>query len=100
VTAALLFALGGPMVAILLGLEGEAISACAEESSGGLGMYFGVYNLIIKGANGIAIAITAVLAEQARNGDPWQVKLMGMSAGAMLLLGLISYVMLKPKATT
>lgn len=99
VTASLLFALGGPMVAILLGLEGEAISSCAEESGGGLGMYFGVYNLIIKGANGIAIAITAVLAEQARNGDPWQVKLMGMSAGAMLLLGLVSYLILKPKTT-
>ncbi len=96
VTASLLFALGGPMVAVLLGLEGEAITACAEENGGGIGMYFGVYNLIVKGANGVAIAVTGILADLARGGDPWMVKLMGMSAGGMLLLGLISYAALKP----
>lgn len=99
VTAALLFALGGPMVALLLGLEGEAITACAKESNSGVGIYFGVYNLVVKGANGIAIAITSILAEQARSGDPWKVKLMGMSAGIMLLIGLISYIALKPQTS-
>lgn len=84
------------MVAVLLGLEGEAITACAEENGGGIGMYFGVYNLIVKGANGVAIAVTGILADLARGGDPWMVKLMGMSAGGMLLLGLISYAALKP----
>ena len=96
-TASILFALGGPMIAVLLGLEGEAISACAEEAKGGIGIYFGVYNLIVKGANGIAIGITAALAEQARGGDPWMVKLMGISAGVMLFIGLITYLFLKPK---
>ena len=99
VTAALLFALGGPMVALLLGLEGEAITACAEESNSGTGIYFGVYNLIVKGANGVAIAVTSILAEQARSGDPWKVKLMGMSAGIMLLIGLLSYLALKPQSS-
>jgi hypothetical protein len=96
-TAAILFALGGPMISVLLGLEGEAISACAEEAKSGIGIYFGVYNLIVKGANGVAIGITAALAEQARGGDPWMVKLMGISAGVMLFIGLVAYLFLKPK---
>ena len=96
VTAAILFSLGGPMVAILLGLEGEAITSCASEVGGGVGMYFGVYNLIVKGANGIAFAITSFIAANAK-GDPWQVKLMGIAASLMLLFGLCSYFFLRPK---
>ena len=97
-TASILFALGGPMIAVLLGLEGEAISACAQEQESGIGIYFGVYNLIVKGANGLAIGLTAVLAEQARAGDPWQVKLMGISAGGTLFLGLLAYLIFKPRS--
>jgi hypothetical protein len=99
VSAAILFSLGGPMISILLGLEGEAITACAEEEGAGVGMYFGVYNLVVKGANGIAILVTGILADLARGGDPWMVKLMGMSAGAMLFVGLITYLILKPSKT-
>ena len=96
VSAALLFSLGGPMISILLGLEGEAITACAEERGAGVGMYFGVYNLVVKGANGIAILITGILADLARGGEPWMVKMMGMCAGGMLFTGLIIYVLIKP----
>ena len=99
-TASILFALGGPMIAVLLGLEGEAISVCAQEQELGIGIYFGVYNLIVKGANGLAIGLTAVLAEQARAGDPWQVKLMGISAGSMLFLGLLAYLIFKPRSAS
>ena len=88
------------MIAVLLGLEGEAISACAEEEEGGIGIYFGVYNLIVKGANGLAIGITAALAEQARAGDPWMIKLMGISAGGMLFLGLFAYLVFKPRSNS
>ena len=95
-TAAVLFALGGPMVSILLGLEGEAITACAEEVNGGVGIYFGVYNLIVKGANGFAFAITTFLAARVTE-DPSQVKLMGLSASLMLIFGLGSYFLLRPK---
>ena len=88
------------MIAVLLGLEGEAISVCAQEQELGIGIYFGVYNLIVKGANGLAIGLTAVLAEQARAGDPWQVKLMGISAGGMLFLGLLAYLIFKPRSAS
>jgi hypothetical protein len=86
------------MVSILLGLEGEAITSCAEEVNGGVGIYFGVYNLIVKGANGFAFAITTFLAARV-TADPSQVKLMGLSASLMLLFGLGSYFLLRPKST-
>ena len=95
-TASLLFALGGPMVAVLLGLEGAAITSCAADSEGGVGMFFGAYNLMVKGCNGVAIALTSILAERARAGDLFSVKLMGMSAGAMLLTGVVGYLVLRP----
>lgn len=100
VTASVLFALGGPMIAALLGLEGEAITACAAENQGGVGMYFGAYNLVVKGCNGIAIAIVGMLATRTTGeAGPFYVKLMGISAGGMLLLGLIGYWLLKPRVT-
>ena len=100
VSAAILFSLGGPMISVLLGLEGEAITACAQENGGGVGMYFGVYNLVVKGANGIAILVTGILADLARGGEPWMVKIMGMSAGGMLFIGLITYLLLRPSKTS
>lgn len=109
-TAMLIFGLGGPMVAALLGLEAEAISACADEAaqsartegeeaqpSAQLGVYFGVYNLVVKGCNGVAIAITGLLAERARSGELWAVRAMGVSAGLMLLLGLALYALMRVK---
>jgi zinc transporter ZupT len=88
------------MIAALLGLEGEAITACAAENQGGVGMYFGAYNLVVKGCNGIAIAIVGMLAAQATGEmGPFYVKLMGVSAGGMLILGLAGYWVLKPRTS-
>ncbi|MGB1700133.1 MAG: MFS transporter [Nannocystaceae bacterium] len=94
VTAALLFACGGPMIAVLLGLEGEAITECARQRQPGIvSMYFGVYNFVVKALNGLAIFMAGILAEQAR-GD-WgteAVRAMSATAGVMLLLGFVAYV--------
>ena len=89
------------MVAVLLGLEGEAITACADDQGGdSVGIYFGVYNFVVKGFNGVAIAMTSIFASWARADGAdgaWAVRLMGMSAGALLLIGLIAYACLKPR---
>jgi len=109
VTAMCIFACGGPMIATLLGLEAEAISACANEERARLseagaeppaliGVYFGVYNLVVKGCNGVAIALTGVLAGWARAGELWAVRMMGISAGLMLMLGLALYALTRAKA--
>ena len=100
-TACIIFALGGPMVAALLGLEGSAVTACADdEDDEAVGIYFGVYNLVVKAFNGVAIAITGVFAEMAYQGSTpnvWAIRMMAMSAGGMLLLGLLAYVILRPR---
>lgn len=110
VTAMCIFACGGPMIATLLGLEAEAITSCAhasksatisdtnQEGNALVGVYFGVYNLVVKACNGIAIATTGLLADWARTGDVIAVRLMGISAGLMLLIGLLSYRWMRPKA--
>ena len=42
----------------LLGLEGEAITACAEERGGdSVSIYFGVYNFVVKAMNGVATMV-------------------------------------------
>jgi len=87
-----------------LGLEAEAITSCASEASGEeerakVGVYFGVYNLVVKACNGVAIATTGVLADWARSGEPLAVRLMGLSAGGMLILGLTCYVLMRPKTS-
>jgi Na+/melibiose symporter-like transporter len=100
-TACILFALGGPMVAALLGLEGSAVTACADDEDGeAVGIYFGVYNLVVKAFNGVAIAMTAFFVEMAYQGSTpnlWAIRMMAMSAGGLLLLGLIAYVILRPR---
>ncbi|RMG09273.1 MAG: MFS transporter [Planctomycetota bacterium] len=96
-TAGLLFALGGPMAAVLLGLEGEAVTACARETGEEVtSVYFGVFNLVIKFMNGVAIFITARLADLAAPeawGD-WAVRAMGFTAGGLLALGVAAYALL------
>jgi len=95
VTAALLFACGGPMIAVLLGLEGEAITECARQRSPGVvSMYFGVYNFVVKALNGLAIFVAGYLAQQARGA--WGVeafRAMSATAGAALLVGFAAYLL-------
>jgi len=69
-TASLLFAACGPMIAVLLALEAEAITACVgPDEKGAVSMYFGVYNFVIKCFNGVAMLLTAVLIDLAKG--PW-----------------------------
>ena len=99
ITAMLIFALAGPMIAVLLGLEGEAITACAnEKGTDQVSMYFGVYNFLVKAANGLAIYIAGFFAELSKG--PMGVnaiRFMAMSAGGMLIVGLLVYVFVRPK---
>jgi len=96
-TAGILFGLGGPMAAVLLGLEGEAITACAAEKGGDLtAIYFGVFNLVIKAMNGVAVVLTGILAAYAAEGSTMAVRAMGLLAGACLLVGVVAYYLLKP----
>ena len=106
-TAGLIFAAGGPMVAALLGLEGEAVNDCCSESGGeSVGVFFGVYNLVVKGFNGLAIFLVSVLAEWATiypkgSADRlFAVRFMTMGAGILLLFGVISYFLLRPRVTS
>lgn len=98
-TAMILFALGGPMVAVLLGLEGEAITACADEKGGdAVSIYFGVYNFLVKAMNGVAIFAAGILADQVRGGLGAQgVRYMAMVAGGSLFVGVVAYFFLRVK---
>lgn len=93
VTAALLFACGGPMIAVLLGLEGEAITECARQRApGAVSMYFGVYNFVVKALNGVAIFMAGFLAERARGSWGHEaIRAMSATAGAVLLIGFAAY---------
>lgn len=97
-TAMIVFALGGPMAAALLGLEGEAITSCASEHKQEVtAVYFGVYNFIVKAANGLALVITGYLSSMAEHGTG-PIRMMGFSAGGLLVCGVIGYVVLRPKS--
>ena len=102
ITASLLFALGGPMVALLLGLEAEGIVDCAEERGGGdrIGIYWGVFNFVVKTLNGFALLAAMILASMTK-GDAWgntAVRAMSFTAGACLLGGMLCYFLIAPPA--
>lgn len=91
-TAALIFSLGGPMAAVLLGLEGEAVSACAREKGGdATSIYFGSLNLVVKAMNGVAVFITGLLVKQEL------FRACGPAAGALLALGCVGYFLVRPR---
>ena len=102
-TAMVIFGLAGPMVAILLGLEGEAITACADERGGdAVSIYFGVYNFLVKAMNGLAIMLAGILAERVAmtEGDligVAAVRGMGFVAAGCLFVGVLLYVFARPR---
>lgn len=101
VTAGLLFGLGGPMAAVLLGLEAEAITACAREQGGEVtSVYFGVYNFIVKAMNGLAVTLTGLLITASKTPEYGltAVRAMGLMAGGMLVVGCILYFLVNPRA--
>ncbi|MFT5407362.1 MAG: GPH family glycoside/pentoside/hexuronide:cation symporter [Verrucomicrobiales bacterium] len=97
ITAAILFSLGGPMVALLFGLEGEGVVACARERGGKdtISIYWGVFNLIVKSLNGIALFITGWLTTLSREYGVIAIRSMSFVAGGCLLLGVIAYFIIK-----
>lgn len=104
-TMAVLFALGGPMAAVLLGLEGEAVTDCARQGGDDkTAIYFGVYNLVIKCFNAVAIALTslmsALILPASKEGYGWGstgARLIGPVAGGLLVLGVVAYFLTRPK---
>ncbi len=103
-TASLLFALGGPMVALLLGLEGEGIVDCAEERGGAarIGIYWGVFNFAVKTLNGVALLAAMILATMTK-AEAWgntAIRAMSFTAGACLLGGMLCYFIIAPSKQT
>lgn len=91
-TAMIVFACAGPGSALVLGLEGEAIARCAQASRyRSTGIYFGVYNFIVKALNGLALFLTGTLAEMATT---WSVRAMPLLAGALCVTGVLVYLMI------
>ncbi len=94
-TAMLVFACAGPAAAVILGIEGEAITRCAVASGRQVtGTYFGVYNLIVKGLNGLALSVTGLLAEWGRESHA-AVRVMPMFAGCLCVIGVALYWMVR-----
>lgn len=104
-TMAVLFGLGGPMAAVLLGLEGEAVTDCARQKGEDMtAIYFGVYNLVIKVFNAVAIALTSLMSALIlpieKEGLGWGAtgaRLIGPVAGGLLVLGVVAYFLARPK---
>jgi GPH family glycoside/pentoside/hexuronide:cation symporter len=100
VTAILLFSTAGPMVAVLLALEGEAITSCANENgTGAVSMYFGVYNLVIKCLNGVALLVTGILIDLSKG--PWgagAIRFMVIAAALMLFAGVAAALLLNMRS--
>lgn len=105
-TMCLLFACGGPMAAVLLGLEGEAVTDCARQRGEAMtAIYFGVYNLVVKCFNALALFLTSLLTvlivPAAKDGYGWGstgARLIGPVAGALLVLGVLAYFFVRPRA--
>ncbi len=100
-TASLVFALAGPMVAILLGLEGEAITACARERGAAdcISIYFGVFNFIVKALNGLAIWIAGWLLDLSKIPEygTAAIRAMSLTAGGLLAVCMFIYFIIRPR---
>lgn len=105
-TMCVLFACGGPMASVLLGLEGEAVTDCARQRGEAMtAIYFGVYNLVVKCFNALALFLTSLLtvliAPELKDGYGWGAsgaRLIGPVAGSLLVLGVVAYFLVRPRA--
>ena len=92
--------LAGPMIAALIGLEGVAITESAREQGASVSLYFGVYNLMVKGGNGLAILIVGILTERfISTQDTLYIRLMPIFGGTFLLVGILIYLWVHRKKT-
>ncbi len=97
-TAMIVFAAAGPGAAVVLGLEGEAIAHSAQASKyRSTSMYFGVYNFVVKALNGLALAITGMLAQ---TGTLLAVRAMPLIAGSLCVSGVLAYVALRRRTAS
>jgi Na+/melibiose symporter-like transporter len=97
VTAMFVFATAGPMASVILGLEGEAITSSAKEHEAQVtSVYFGVYNFIVKSLNGLALMLTGIFADAAASYGEAAVRGMGFTAGALLVIAVLLYVVSRP----
>lgn len=96
-TAGLLFGIGGPMVAVLLGLEGEALIDCATEEGDTklIGIYWGVFNFIVKILNGTALVIMLQLVAWKGSVGTVAVRAMSYCAGGCLAIGVTAYFLIR-----
>ncbi len=92
-TAGILFGLGGPLIALLLGLEPEGIVECATERGDSklVGIYWGVFNFIVKILNGLALAVMFLLVGWRESVGDLAVRSMSFAAGGCLVLGVTVY---------
>jgi GPH family glycoside/pentoside/hexuronide:cation symporter len=94
-TAMIVFACAGPGSAFVLGLEGEAIARCADAGEHkSVGIYFGVYNFVVKALNGLAVFLTGLLAAM---NSTMAVRAMPIMAGVLCLIGVVIYLALREK---
>jgi Na+/melibiose symporter-like transporter len=101
-TASIVFALAGPMAAVLLGLEGEAITACARERGAAdcVSIYFGVFNFIVKALNGLAIYIAGWLLDLSKIPEygTGAIRAMSLTAGGLLAVCVVIYLIIRPRS--
>lgn len=100
-TAMILFGMAGPMAAIILGLEAEAITECAREKGGKCtSLYFGMFNFAVKAMNGVATFTTGLLVSLSQSHPELAVgatRWMGIMAGGMLVIGVVAYFAIRPR---
>lgn len=106
-SAMFIFMCGGPMVAVILGLEGEAITQCATfTNEDNVSMYWGVYNFVVKAMNGVAIWVCGYLASRITLPDGMSltgstaVKAMSWVAGGFLVMGVLLYLAVRSPEST
>jgi Na+/melibiose symporter-like transporter len=97
-TASVVFGLGGPMIAVLLGVEAEGVVDCAKETAGEslVGIYWGAFNFVVKILNGIAILLASILIYYQEIWGNLAIRSMGFLAGGCLLSGVGFYYMIRP----
>ena len=100
ITAALVFGAGGPMIAVLLGLEAEGVVDCARERKGEnvVGVYWGAFNFAVKILNGIAIFLASILISFQESWGDMAIRTMSFLAGGCLLAGVGFYYLIRPHA--
>lgn len=90
-TAMCVFAAAGPGAAVILGLEAEAVVRCASEAEHeSTGSYFGLFNMVVQGSNGLALTLATMLADASRT-SPFAIRAMPMVAGVLCVLSVVLY---------